>query len=65
MRILSWMASESCACLPVLCALPNTVKRNDKEVKVIYENKCLWMSIWGVPEKTGSKEKIGRENDGL
>lgn len=47
MRILSWMASESCACLPVLCALPNTVKRNDKEVKVIYENKCLWMSDLG------------------
>lgn len=43
------MTSESYACLHVICTLPRiTVKRNDKEVKVIYENNvCECVVFWG------------------
>lgn len=55
------MTSESYACLHVICTLPRiTVQRNDKEVKVIYENNVCGCADFLWLGKTGSEEGIGK-----
>lgn len=64
------MTSERSACLHAVCTLPRiTVRRDDEEVKVIYENnisRCVffWFVLGFQSGQAGRGEELGEEVNG-